>query len=326
VPAASIAALRLDLSSFTIPELSAVRSLSVDNINRTDIKPTLGSSRQLLRTVDVAGSARSQATLAVEHATSALGDVLVYVFPDADGALNYSPPLRQNRSASSTTTVITDSTMVSGGREVISGGLIVTWDVPAIQLPTGLYLLMARLLVTSTATVSFTTTAAVLINGTTQAGGINFTTSAALTAGSYANVPIGRMVLPPVDGSISAATTVRVTFQATSGGGTVTLDEAWLFNRDIGRLVQTSLGTAAPASGGSSNRLFIRPPTTTTPRPTVRAGNAADQSDARSQGLSSWDVLQFAPPRANVLTVTSNAQDASVTLRHYPRWHTNAAS
>ena len=60
-------------------QTALVRSLYVDNINRTDIKPTIGTARQLLRSVPVAGSARAPGSLAIEHSTNALGDVLVYV-------------------------------------------------------------------------------------------------------------------------------------------------------------------------------------------------------------------------------------------------------
>ena len=146
VAASSIAVLRLDSAS-DIPSAwvgsnpAAVRSLYVDNIDRSDVKPTLGTARQLLRGIDVAGSTRAPGSLVVEHATSALGDVLVYVFPGTPDVLGYSPPLGQNRVSGPTITP--DSSLVSGGSADLTAGTV-TFDVPVRNLPPGLCTLMVR--------------------------------------------------------------------------------------------------------------------------------------------------------------------------------------
>jgi len=155
--------------------------------------------------------------------------------------------------------------------------------------------------------------------------------------GSYANYTLGRIQLPNIDVDLAASNAVvRISIQ---GGTSIpanafSLDEGWLFNTSIGALTVVNCGTAAPASGGSANRVFMEPPTVTTPRPTIRIGFASDRSDsyfpaATASGLgflSAWQMPTFTPPLTNVFTVTSNALDASVTLRYFQRWHTNAGS
>ena len=109
----------------------------------------------------------------------------------------------------------------------------------------------------------------------------------------------------------------------------MSLDEAWLFNNAIGALIgPVACGTGAAAAGGPARRLFIEPPSVTTPRPRILIGHSAARSDAFYPvgGSGGWDIPQFDPYGVNVLTVTTNALDASVTLRHYPRWHSHAAS
>jgi hypothetical protein len=322
VAAASVASLVLESDSTAATSLN--RQLVVDNINRTDIKPSLGSAHQLLRSVTVDGSARTQATLVVEHATSALGDVLAYVWPeDIDGFAGggYSPPLRQYRVSGGAVT--TDSTAASGSWDPLVTSTT-TYEIPVAKLPSGNYILMARML-GSAATHSVTWTATTVLNSVDLGPTFTGTQAVLLGGASYTISTLGRVVLPTRSLGLGSAGVVRVTMAATIG--TVRLDEVWLFNTTVGQLVSVSCGTAAPTTGGSANRLFIQPATVDTPRPTIFIGTAADGSDAFfPQTLSSWQRPVFTPPRENVFTVTTNALDASVTLRHFPRWELNAAS
>jgi hypothetical protein len=332
VAASSIAVLRLDSTS-DIPAAwvgsnpAAVRSLYVDNINRTDIRPSLGTARQLLRSVEVAGSARTQGSLAIEHETSALGDVYAYVYPDTPDVLGYSPPLRQYRVAGGPT-VTPDSSLVSGAREDLTTGTA-TFDIPVRNLPQGTYILAVR---TNTGgllspTPQLNWTVSTRLNGTTlgpvESGSWPITSSTL----AYFLWPVAHVMLPTVDMDTGASTAVvRVTLSITAPAA-VDFDEAWLFNTQIGQLLQVSCGTGSPASGGPARRLFIEPPTLIRPLPAIRIGHAADRSDAYSptgNAIASWMVPEFEPPRVNVFTVTTNALDAAVTLRHFPRWHTNA--
>jgi hypothetical protein len=99
---------------------------------------------------------------------------------------------------------------------------------------------------------------------------------------------------------------------------------------DHGRLTVADCGTGTPAAGGISNRLKISAPSITQPYGSIMMATAADWSDAYIPGSTAVLCDQvghrFDADGSLIFTVTSNVTDASVSLEHYPRWHTNAAS
>lgn len=330
----TIASLRLDSLTCTpnagTPDYDGaaptVRSLYVDNVSRTDVRPSLGTARQLLRVVTVDGSApRQPAAVMVEHATDALGDAMIFVYPNT--AVGYQPCLRPYRVVGGATTT-TDATLVSGARDAINGATA-TFDIPVSQLVPGGHGLVVRVSSdnpdATAATLSWTASTRVgsAAMAVTDSGSRDVTLS-----GNYSILALDRLNLPTVDVSASSATNVvRITITATSAAG-VNLDEAWLFNREIGTLVgPVACGTGTAAVGGPARRLFALPPSVATPRPRVLVGHSADRSDAFYPAGSqhAWDLLVFGPGENNILTVMTNALDADVSLRHYDWWHTNAA-
>jgi hypothetical protein len=199
--------------------------------------------------------------------------------------------------------------------------------VPASRVPKGSYLLMARLGGAAT-TATVTWTATTILNSVDIGPSETGSREVAITS-AYQYVPIAKIHLPTNDVNPQSTTAnIKISLTATvSSGSTANLDEAWIFNDSIGQLTWVACGTASPSSGGSSNRVFIRPATTTFPEPSIRLGFASDESDASTPtSLSAWQPPEFKPSLTNVFTVTSNALDAAVTLYHYPRWHSHAAS
>ena len=326
VAASSVASLVLQSTSNVLPSAgqpAVARAVVVDNINRSDIKPAIGTARQLVRTIEVAGSVRTQGSIAIEHATSSLGDVLAYFWPD-DGS-GYTPPLRQYRSGGGS--VSSDSSLVSGSHESINGATV-NFDVPTVRLPAGTYTLVARI---GTGAVPTVSTGTVTWAATTRLGGTDVGVTQTGTRPSFtvpvgwANVALGRFQLPTrhVNRASTAVARISLTASTTS---TCLLDEAWLLS-STGQLIMVGCGTGTAASGGPAKRVFYEPATPDQPRPSITIGHAADRSDARyPTDFSSWELPELKPPRVNVLTVTSNALDASVTLRHFPRWQSHAAS
>jgi hypothetical protein len=332
VAASSIAATTITSNSniqttLGIGNPPAIRSLYVDNINVTDVKPSVGSGRQLLRRIVVGGSAPSPGAVAIEHASSSLGDVLAYFYPDTVGTQGYSPPLRQYLASAAGTV---DSTLVSGARNNLSGGAMI-FRVPPNRLPAGSYLMIARIGGTGGggawgANLSWNFLSAV---GGTQVGPTMAFTKTIVLTSAYTMFPLCRIVLPTSDMDPSSPGYVQMSISATLTGTTTAanLDEVWLFNTSIGQLTQLSCGSAAPSSGGSANRVWMEPATVLVPRPTIRIGFASDRSDSFfPDSLASWQHPRFTPSATNVLSVTTNAQDASVTLRNWNTWHTNPAS
>lgn len=335
VAASSIAVLKLEVQSLGGTAIfggSNTRSIYVDNVNRTDVTPSSGSGRQLLRSLDVGGSARASGSISIEHASTSLGDVMAYFYPDVAGVRGYSPPLRQYRVSGGTVTG--DSTLVSGAREDIStsgAGTAVVFDVPVVSLSPGMHQLVVRAKTNYTPQATFAWSAQLRINSTNVGAAISGTgRSAVATNAVQAIYAIGRMILPPTDTElVGTSAVVRITLAMTGDLLAVSqFDEAWLFNTDIGRLLgPVPCGTGAAASGGPANRLFTEPPTPKRPRHTVRIGFAANRSDSfYPSGIAGWQFPKFTPGRVNVLTVTTNAADASVTLRYTRAWHTNPAA
>jgi hypothetical protein len=299
-------------------------TVRIDSLTRTDQPPWVGTARQGARTLQVEGSARTQGALAIEHETSALGRVLAYTWPD-DGS-GYLPPL-VSRWVSGTAATI-DTSLVSGGYRNIDTAQ--TFDIPAAQVPEGSYLLLARVRSDTASTQSITYTAQGRMGSTaigplvSGAGPVVFGST-----GAWQIVVLGRVTLPTVDMSAATSGTVRVTLAATDAAASnIDLDEAWLFNTTVGALTVVDCKTGTPGAGGPSNRLWIETATVDRPLPTLLRGYAADQSDAFYVGAdaAAWGMHDFTPPTMNVFTVTTNALDAAVTLRHYPRWWTHAAS
>jgi hypothetical protein len=293
------------------------------------VKPSLGTGRQLLRSITVGGSTPTPGRIAIEHATSALGDVLAYFFPDSPNVVGYSPSLRQYRVSAGTVTA--DSTLVSGRAR--TSPLLRSWrDVPLNRLPAGRYLLMSRLSVFQSGPQNLVWSTQTRINGANVGPAFGGTAVRVMAASTYLFIPISTVILPIVDVDPATSTGVLRVTLSTSTGPILDdrLDEAWLFNLDIGRLVgPISCGTGSPASGGSANRLFIEPPTVDRPRPVIRIGFAADKSDSfypAGSANQGWQFPEFKPDKVNALTVTTNALDASVTLSQFNTWHTSAAS
>lgn len=325
--AASVAVLDLNSSSTPPGPLApaAVRSLAVDNVDRTDVKPAIGTNRQLQRRIEVGGSAPTPGSLAIEHETSALGDVLAYVWPSGPMEDDYCPAGRQHRTAGPSPTP--DAAMVSGSREALDTATPTEFTIPSSALPAGLYTVMARLRFTlGVGDRSLVVTAATSIDGTQVGDARSLPARTFSETGSWVNETLGRFLLPVVDVPTASAAKTVITF-TTTGGSTLDLDEVWLFNSTIGALIRVSCGTGPPAAGGASNRVFTDSPTLDRPRHVVLVGSAADGSDAHYpvEGFDSWQFPEFEPDSTNIFTVTSNALDASVSFRNFNQWHTHAA-
>jgi hypothetical protein len=231
--------------------------------------------------------------------------------------------MRQFRTAGNAVTP--DAAQVSGSTEPVNGGSGVTFNVPIGLFPRGSYLLLGRMATSGGGTPTITWESKTSLGGTSVG---NFTGSIAITTTTaYQIFALARLQLPTVDldpAGATAGVTMGLTMTASAG---VVYDEFWLFNTTIGALVKVDCGTGAGAVGGAARRLFIEPPTVSTPRPTVRIGHSSDRTDSfYPQTFASWQFPEFRPPQANVLTVTPNATDTTVTLSGYARWPTNPAS
>lgn len=298
---------------------------NVRKVTRSNQSPLVGTARQKFRTLDVAGGVRTQGSLAIEHEASSLGQVLAYTWPDEGSG--YLPPMRPWLTSSETP--IQDSTLVSGTSTRIDTAI--TYDVPTARLPEGAYQMVARVRSNIAGVAQTINWTAQLRVGTSGVGTVlsGSRVVSPPAGGGWVYVVLGRPMLPPARVRANSTAVVRVTVAAASAAASdIDVDELWMFNMSIGALLQVDCGNTAPAPGGSSNRLWLDTQTTDDPRPAIYRGFSADRSDAFDAGINTaaWDDQQFVPPTMNVFTVTPNALDAAVSLRHFPHWHTHAAS
>jgi hypothetical protein len=306
---------------------TVARSLTLDQLSRSDVRPTLGSAKQQIRTIDVGGSAPTTGSLSVEHATSALGDVIVYTYPDDDG--QYAPPCRNYRVPGGPTPSA-DAAAISGYVDIIDTASV--FDVPVAATPDGEYLVVPRIGrhdgFEGTHTVNWSWAA--YLNGVAipNSGG----DIAAYTAlfGDLDFHRFGVVHLPLIDTAPHGTAVTRFSFvSANPGSDNIYFDDLLLFNMTTGRLTQVSCGTAAPSAGGASNRLWIESPSLANGGlGRYLRGYADDQSDAFSAypTMETPGVHEFEPPRIKVYTVTTNPTTAAdVAFAHRHAWHSRAA-
>lgn len=289
----------------------AAGPIDFNSLQRTEAMAVVGTLRQKLLAVEVSGSARTEGSLLVEHETSPLGSTLIYTWPQHLSP-SYSPPLRTRRVSGGTAT--TDTALVSGARDLLDTALV--FDVPVSDLIAGTHQLVARL------KSDLATAQTINFSAQLRIGGVDVGTAAAGshvhtfgTTGTWRNVVLGRLMLPPADVPAGSTATVRVTVVAANAGvSNIDLDEAWLFN--------TTVGDLSWVECPSSKRLWLNSATTAVPRPTIYRGNNEDQTDAHYPGddVKAFGAHRFTPPLMNVFTVTSGALDAAVSLTHYPHF------
>lgn len=292
----------------------------VNDISRSSASSDATGQRQTFRSVTIAGSARTQGSIALADTTpAALGSVLVYTSP-ANVAV-FQPPLRQFLVPGGVDT--TDTSLVSGKSTPLDvGGLL--FDIPAAQVPAGTYLLMCRVKHATAGTYGIIWTGSTRLGGATlDANPPTGTKTFTLAAGTWTMVALANLVLPTR--VVGSSGLVRIFLNPTVFG--LVLDEAWLFNLDTGRLSWVECGTTTPAAGGAASRLFLDPASLTTPVPQVMMGTAADRSDAFGAGgsLVSFGDHEFLPGQMNIFTVTSNSVATAGSVTYSPRYMTHVA-
>lgn len=269
-----------------------------------------GTTRQLFRSMQVVGSARSQASVQLSHVTDNLGEVLVWTGPQ-----DSAPPLRSYRFAGGL--VNADSNLVSGAHEAIQIAAFVA-DVPIARVPEATYAVMARLATdVSPGTRTVEVTAQTRVNGADVGPAQTFTTVITTTDTDWHVHMLGTLVLPSTL-TRSTDAVVRITLDAP--GLSLWFDEGWLFNITEGSLTWIP---DVPAKN-----LWLDQPTIDDPRPRLWAGATADKSDAYdiTSSAQAWGIHDFSPGYFAALTVTTGAENAAMSATYPPRWHTHAAS
>lgn len=298
-------------------------TLTVDKVSAWTSLPSIGTARQKALSLIPGGAVPTTGSIQVAHDTDALGKVVVHTHPSGTG---YLPPLRPWLVSSPTVT--TDSSLVSGARNLVDNGTTVTtYRIPVSALPKGRAEVWAWVRsVTGSGDYSLDWAIASYMGSASLTYSLAVADLGTLTLNQWALVPIGVAVMPPID--IGPAGFVEVHL-GEPGGPTNNLevDEAYLFATDDGSLTVVDCGTGTAESGGPSNRLWIDAPSPERPNGAIFRGFAEDRSDAFHAGpyVKAPGLHDFAPAGMNVFVATPGALDADTSLEHYRRYHTHVA-
>lgn len=293
----------------------------IDNVTATNQAPSTASTpgREALRTITVAGSARTPASLAVEHDTSGLGKVLVYSNPALEVG-GYAPNLRVRR-VSGSTSETADSSMVSGKRSSVGTAVEEVFQVPTRGLPRGGYLLLALPTgahFTDVQTSVSTRLSSGALIGTKVTRNRNVQTVAGFDV-------LADLTVPPADVPGGSGATVEIAVLAMAGAA-VQYDEMFLCALgDDAALTLVDCGTGAAALGTANSRLWIESATVDRPVPTIWLGTAAGRADAYHAGgaAGSWMPHQFVPPSVTVFVANTGGANPAVSASYYERAHTH---
>lgn len=294
-------------------------SLFVSGLHRSNIgSSAVGSGRQLVRAIDVRGTARAPASLHLAHPSQGLGHAVLYT--SADDSSGYSPPTAQYRNASLSTSVRTvDTSTVSGARHTVDIGQVEVRDVPVDRLPEGVYEVLAIVRRTGSDGRAFTWSAATVLGGVEYGEYSSFKSVDAAAMGSsnqWMVVSLGHADLPPA--STQGEGVVRVRLQSNLA---FVVDEILLANLSIGEITRVN--------AGSYRRLWVDSPTLDRPRRSIWLGNAEDRSDARhtvDNEVQAWGSHQLLPGRVNAFSMTSGAVSAGLSMRQYEWFMHNAST
>lgn len=296
-------------------------TLRLDLVARTDAIAEESTGRQQFRSLPVAGTVRTQGRLSIEHDDDPLDQVLAYVY--CNDSSGYSPPLRRWLVSAGTTH--DDASLVSGHWNMLDDPWVT--ETPASAIVAGNHRIYAALRGSAAGTVDLAINAATLIGGNELGGTITETASVTITD-QWGIYDVTGIVLGPVKlatPSAAAGAVVQITIQdADTGGINVDIDEAWVYNLDIGALTQVSCHNK---DGPGCNRLWLDPATITNDgKDAIYMGFAADRSDAfnPAEGILGWTPPVFEPDSMNAHIVTTGAAYPAIRLWHHPRWAHNA--
>lgn len=276
--------------------------LYFNSLRIRNLPPYSGTLRQSQRSIEVAGSVRTQGTLKVTAPEG--GSLGTLVFYSTTTGLP-APSLRGYR-ISGANTPAPNTGAVSGYLELVDSG--VTFELPASDLVAGKHQILARLCgVGGTRAVNWS--ARTYIGETAVGPAMSGSISVNLDLDEYRVVALGSADLPTTDLPEGSQATVRVVF---SGGHRY--DEAWLMNLDEGAVTVVEAGT--------HRRAWIETATTARPRPAIYIGDAEDRSDAFHDPLliGAWGTHEFAPPLTTALVVTAACDGPAVEFEFYPRF------
>jgi hypothetical protein len=277
----------------------------LDAVLVTNQTASSGTGRQTLRSIDVGGSAPTQGSIRVRHATDALGDTLLYTYPDT--GTGFRPDLRRWRTGGDTPN--TNAGTISGQEDDLR--TLTTYAMPVNTLPPGPVLPSAAYVLVVRAKGSDVGQGIV----EWSIDGVTGTTYPNVTLGS-AFIPIAGVSLPDIERGPLSEDTIDVTLRSLTTGGApyLILDDAYLCYADEGaaltivRTVPRNLWADAASLEHLNEAVFI--------------GDQDDEVDKIAAGVlaEAREPHRFRPGRSSIFTATAGAAYPEVSASLYKRW------
>lgn len=281
----------------------ALQRLHIRDIQRVDrlAPPASTTGHQLSRTIEIGGSARTQASLHMWHDSNSLGDVLVHTSTSPNGMFSCEP----FRTSNATTT----AGMVSGTEKNLEAG--VAYDIPASMFnPTSPgRLLLARARRPGVGPLNVTIRPMRdTPSGPVDVGTVELHSVTPPPMPTMGFVALGVFNMPPhrLDG---ADAIMRV---VVSGEGVSALDDLWFVDVETGSLTWVN-GLAGLL------HLWIESPTIDEPLPRVRAAINADGRGGFETEPMSMGRHDFPPGPLHIHTVATSAKSSKVQAEYYER-------
>lgn len=302
--------------TFSLPNVSTW--FEIRDVSATATAPVIGGGFQQTNTFEIGGSETTQGSIDVEHATTNLGDVIVYTRP-ADGT-PYQPSL-QPFIFTSTTYRSTEATAVSGFKwNLLTSGGAIGCLVPAAAIPPGDYHLVVRIkntensaaydLNVKTSSRPFT---ALSIGDITRKVRV-----AAAPINTWVFRSLGTYTLPIVRVGAFGNVNLEI-FQDVSGTPDLLLDDIWLFKAD---------GALTIVEGVVMPNLRIIAPSLAEPGGTVWSSNDTDFNEAYTctNQCMSRQHHDLKPGSNLCHVVSTGVAKPEVSATAYKRWNNYPAA
>lgn len=296
------------------------------------ILPTASTDQQIVKQLEVEGSARTTGSLHIGSGIEsvALGRVLVMTMPTESVPVGFNPegrPWVSQGSVTSDMTALAGSYYSPDATAYSSAAGKPIFDVPVRLLNAGAYTIVA-LVKTASGTLVTGVRAQLNVGGTLVGTTSEAEIAKPNTFTGWQFVTVGTVYLPPVPvQGADPTTSVRLLFKGASMAN-VYMIPAW---RDGGRAVAdysiVDCGSGAASAAGPSSHLWIDSPSTDQPRGGWWRGPTDDRlntrsawADARRPGIHS-----FSPGRLSAFLVSTDAFGPTLELEYFPNWFGNAA-
>lgn len=295
------------------------------------ILPTASTEQQIIKQLDVLGSARTTGSLHIGSGIEsvALGQVLVATMPTAQVPAGFNPEVRPWVSQG---TLTADATALNGsyyspGADYSAAAGMPVFDVPVRLLTPGAYSMVA-LVKTSAATLVSGVQAQLNVDGTVTGPTSTAEVSTTSTTSGWQFVTLGTIYLPPVPvRGADPTTTVRLLCKGANLANLYMVPAWQVGGRPVADFSIVDCGTGTASAAGPSSHLWIDSPDAAQPQGGWWRGPTADRLNTRS----AWPEAKkpgthtFTPGGLTAFLASAAAQAPTLALEYYPRWQAMAA-